>query len=375
MVYVHVPFCRSFCIYCDFYSETACRGKDAGMVAEWTDGIVSEIEERADEIRSTLPTCNTLYFGGGTPSVLPLSCLGSVLDALGRTGARGFDEFTFEVNPEDIIEKGVEYVRGLMSLGVGRISMGVQSLDDGILRWMNRRHSSEGARRAMGILREAGVGNVSVDVIFGLSNLSDEVLESTLSEIVAMGPEHVSAYQLSIEEGSALAEKVSRGEYEEASEEACARQYELICRRLSEAGYTHYEISNWARPGFEARHNSAYWERLPYVGLGPAAHSLIVRPDGTQMRSWNPEQPSGWRLADASARTEILGYEDVRLETLMLGLRTSRGLPMETMTGLCGHGHVEQFLSDARLERTPEGRIRIPEKSFFVSESIIVGLI
>jgi len=369
MVYVHVPFCRSFCTYCGFYSETACRGKDAGAFGNWTSELVSEIRERAEEIRGTF-SCNTLYFGGGTPSVLPLSCVGKVVSALDLAGARGFEEFTFEVNPEDVIEKGVEYVRGLLALGVGRISMGVQSLDDGILKWMNRRHNAQGAREAFRILREAGVSNISVDVIFGLSNLSDEVLGETLSEIVAMGPEHVSAYQLSIEEGSALGSLVRRGLYEEATDEVCARQYSLICRMLSDAGYSHYEISNWARPGFEARHNSAYWVRQPYVGLGPAAHSFRVLPDGSEVRSWNEEKLSCWTGHSSS---EVIGPENARLEKLMLGLRTSDGLPEEEIRNICDPSAVEECLAAGRLVRVLS-HIRIPEDHFFVSESIILFL-
>ena len=188
------------------------------------------------------------------------------------------------MNPEDIVEKGEAYVRGLLALGVNRVSMGVQSLDDGILRWMNRRHDAARARRAFQILRRAGMENISVDLIFGLSQLSEATLAETLREIIAWRPEHVSAYQLSIEEGSALGRIVREGRYTEASQEQCAAQYRLLCDTLRDPGYLHYEISNWALPGREAIHNSAYWSRHPYVGLGPGAHSF----DGTT-RSWNPE--------------------------------------------------------------------------------------
>ena len=195
-----------------------------------------------------------------------------------------FTEFSIEVNPEDIVEKGPGYVRELLELWVNRVSMGVQSLDDGILRWMNRRHDAAHARQAFRILRDAGVGNISVDLIFGLPQLSEATLTRTLEEIAAWRPEHVSAYQLSIEEGSALGRMVREGRFAEAPQEQCAAQYALLCRLLREAGYEHYEISNWALPGFEAVHNGAYWTRHPYVGLGPAAHSF----DG-KIRSWNPD--------------------------------------------------------------------------------------
>ena len=283
MVYLHVPFCRSFCTYCDFYSEIACRGRDAQLFEDFTAAVCAEASLRRDEIEATRDL-NTLYIGGGTPSVLPLSLLRKMAAASLMTGGAPFTEFTVEVNPEDIVEKGAAYVRGLLELGVTRVSMGVQSLDDGILRWMNRRHDAAHARQAFRILRDAGVENISVDLIFGLSQLSEAVFRRTLDEIVRWRPEHVSAYQLSIEEGSALGRMVRDGRYTEASQEQCAAQYRLLCDTLRDAGYVHYEISNWALPGREAVHNSAYWSRHPYVGLGPGAHSF----DGT-VRSWNAE--------------------------------------------------------------------------------------
>ena len=291
MIYLHVPFCRSFCTYCDFYSEIACRGRDAQLFEQYADAVCAEASRRRDEIEATRDL-NTLYIGGGTPSVLPLSYISSFADVIGESP---FTEFTVEVNPEDIVEKGEAYVRGLLELGVNRVSMGVQSLDDGILRWMNRRHDAAHARQAFEILRRAGVENISVDLIFGLSQLSEAVLAETLREIVAWHPEHVSAYQLSIEEGSALGRMVREGRYAEASQEQCAAQYRLLCDTLRDAGYKHYEISNWALPGREAIHNSAYWSRHPYVGLGPGAHSF-----NGQVRSWNAEALPPAQAAKAS---------------------------------------------------------------------------
>ena len=356
MLYIHVPFCRSFCTYCDFYSEIACKGKDERLFAGYTDGICSEIEARRAEIAAA-DTPGTIYIGGGTPSVLPLSCLERIIGTLhpGRT-----EEFTMEVNPEDIVEKGGSYVKGLISLGVGRISMGVQSLDDGILRWMNRRHDAEGARRAFGILRGAGIRNISLDIIFGLSHLDDGTLSRTLDGIIGMAPEHISAYQLSIEEGSALAAMVEDGRYYEASEELCRRQYDMICGKLAAAGYEHYEVSNWARPGYRARHNSGYWERLPYVGLGPGAHSF----NGSE-RSWNSEDLTGW-----TSSKEVLTPEDARTEKIMLGLRTDKGID----ASLCNRDALERMLSEGAVTKIGE-RIRIPENHLFVSDDIIRALL
>ena len=206
---------------------------------------------------------NTLYIGGGTPSVLPLCVFERLLAALKEVGHGGpYEEFTVEVNPEDIVEKGEDYVRGLLNLGVNRISMGVQSFDDGILKFMNRRHNADSAVKAYAILENAGVRNISIDLIFGLPQLSDEQWADTLKsamEISVSGipPQHISAYQLSVEPGSMLAKLVEMGRFEEASDELCERQYSMLCNALADAGYRHYEISNFARPGYEAVHNSA----------------------------------------------------------------------------------------------------------------------
>lgn len=328
MVYIHVPFCRSFCTYCDFFSEAVCKGRDeSALFRRYTDLVCKEINDRKEEIAATA-ALDTLYIGGGTPSVLPLSCLAGMVDSLGGGLWR---EFTMEVNPDDIT---AEYASGLKSLGVNRVSMGVQSLDDRILHWMNRRHDAAGAKKAFATLRGAGFDNISLDVIFGISHLTDATLKATLSELVSWQPEHISAYQLSIEEGSALGKMVEEGKYTEASDEQCRRQYDIICKFLRDAGYEHYEISNWAKPGFRAVHNSAYWARDPYVGIGPGAHSLSVN-GGRETRSWNDENISGW-----TSKSEILSPEDIREERIMLGMRTLEGFEGRHLS------ESEWFISD-----------------------------
>ena len=327
---------------------------------------------------------NTLYIGGGTPSVLPLDVLRRIVDALlsSRSLRRGentvgaqspFEEFTVEVNPEDIVEKGGEYVRGLLALGVNRVSMGIQSFDDGILRWMNRRHSAAGAVEAFRILRRCGVRNISVDLIFGLSQLADDVWKDTIERALELAPEHISAYQLSIEEGSALAKLVADGRYVEASDEQCRHQYDVLCQTLRQAGYHHYEISNFARPGFEAVHNSAYWSRVPYIGLGPGAHSLTG-----DIRSWNsqelPHRSTDGSPATYSRTSETLSPEDIRVERIMLSLRTDKGLEAAELYSLTDSTVVDALLSEGALEKQG-GSIRIPESRLFTSDEIIRELI
>lgn len=398
MIYLHVPFCGSFCTYCDFYSEI-CRSTQA--FNEYADAVIAEIRDRRKELEmnmSAQDAVNTLYIGGGTPSVLPLDVLARIVSAVTEpvevtAPTLPFEEFTVEVNPEDIVEKGCEYVRGLLALGVNRISMGVQSFDDGILRWMNRRHDAARAVEAFRILRGSGVRNISIDLIFGLSQLTDEIWKDTIEKALELAPEHISAYQLSIEEGSALAKMVADGRYVEASDEQCRRQYDILCRSLRQSGYHHYEISNFAKPGFEAVHNSAYWRRVPYVGLGPGAHSL-----SGNVRSWNSQElphrnlgealscnphlpsfqtsdrnPSG-KLVTYSRNFETLSPEDIRVERIMLSLRTDKGLKATELYSLTDRAVIDTLLSEGALELHGT-RIRIPEDRLFTSDEIIRELI
>ena len=394
MIYLHVPFCGSFCTYCDFYSEI-CRSRQ--VFNEYADAVIAEIRDRRKELEmnmSAQDAVNTLYIGGGTPSVLPLDVLSRIVGAVSQTERLSlvteqlslvtepvevttptelFDEFTVEVNPEDIVEKGREYVRGLLALGVNRISMGIQSFNDDILRWMNRRHDAGNAVKAFHILRESGVRNISIDLIFGISQLTDETWKDTIEKALELSPEHISAYQLSIEEGSALAKMVADGRYVEASEEQCRRQYDILCRCLGRSGYHHYEISNFARPGFEAVHNSAYWSRVPYIGLGPGAHSLTG-----DIRSWNsqelPHRSTDGSPATYSRTSETLSPEDIRVERIMLSLRTDKGLEAAELYSLAGRTVINSLLSEGALEKQG-GSIRIPESRLFTSDEIIRELI
>ena len=382
MIYIHIPFCRSFCTYCDFYSEVAAKCRKAedrerqeALFEAYGKAAGCEIRHRADEITSDV---NTLYIGGGTPSVLPLSVYSSIMEDLAFAGAKPpFDEFTFEVNPEDIVAKGAEYVRGLMELGVNRFSMGVQSFDDGILRWMNRRHDAATAREAYRILRESGVKNISIDLIFGLPQLSDEQWSQTLEQALEIAPDgippkHISAYQLSVEPSSALAKLVARGVWSEASDELCERQYAILCETLARAGYHHYEISNFAQPGYEAVHNSAYWRHVPYVGIGPGAHSFC----GGTRRCWNGQDLEAY-IEDplAVCDGEILDEGQLAMERIMLALRTSEGLEASFLEACCDMPALARALDEGDIVRLENGNIRIPESRFFVSDAIISEII
>lgn len=430
MIYVHIPFCKSFCTYCGFYSETsACYDR-------YVEALLGEIDRRKSEFDATKDV-NTLYIGGGTPSVMPLPLLCRVVEALkDALGSRNFDEFTVELNPEDVIQRGEAYAEALLGMGVTRASMGVQSFDDAVLRWMNRRHDAETAARAYRILEKSGFRNISIDLIFGLPELGpdsqtrhsdsqpkhsgslsgrftghrgkdgyvpllDERLwrETILRalDISASGmlPSHISAYQLSVEPDSALDGMIADGRCREASEESCARQYEILCEELSAAGYHHYEISNFALPGMESRHNSAYWRHVPYVGLGPGAHSLSILPDGHRCRSWNSPDlklyletfaPLGQRDTGCSGQ-ETLSPVQLGIENVMLGLRTSLGCPLPELVSACDRARLDSAISSGRLVPVPGSSelsgledgaaqyYRIPEKYFFISDGIISELL
>lgn len=379
MVYVHIPFCRSFCTYCGFYSEVApkCREIQSDGFAQ---ALESEIRTRQNEIERVFASSdvNTLYIGGGTPSVMPLDVFERLLAALGRSD---FKEFTVEVNPEDVVEKGPHYVEGLLKLGVNRISMGVQSFDDQMLKWMNRRHSSLQAAQAYHILEDAGVTNISIDLIFGLPQLSETLWNQTLDRALNISsrgdlPNHISAYQLSVEEGSMLEKMIAKGMCSEASEDVCRRHYDILCDALKSAGYDHYEISNFALAGYRARHNSAYWEHVPYIGLGPGAHSFL---DGRRM--WNKEDLSAYLEAGKTGDFsivqggEVLDQEQTIMEKIMLGLRTAEGAEETLLRDYCSAQALDEALKNGNLILSDGCRIRIPENRFFISDNIISSII
>ena len=345
-LYVHFPFCASKCIYCDFYSRVR---------KDWTpyvEALLGELAARKDFLQGVPPS--TLYFGGGTPSLLPPELLARVADAV-RTafGVNGFEEFTIEVNPDDVTPQRAAAWR---AAGATRISMGVQSFCDAHLRWMHRRHTAEEAVAAFGLLRSAGFTNLSLDLIFGFTGLGDETWASSIEAAVALRPEHISCYQMT-------------GRYAEADEDSCRRQYAMLQEKLRTAGYVQYEISNFALPGKESRHNAAYWARAPYLGLGAGAHSF----DGNRHRQWNTPDIDAYS-ASRPGGEEWLSDREVLEEKLMLALRTVRGLDLSTLSDdeLCSLKKTTlEDLSRAGKLICEKAVIRIPEEELFVSDGLI----
>lgn len=371
-IYVHIPFCSSFCIYCGFYSELNVARMDA-----FAGALAAEARSRKDFFdKGVLPS--TLYFGGGTPSLLPPDCLEEVVESIRKSfGVSGFEEFTLEANPDDVNPEKLALWR---SLGVNRLSLGVQSFNDSHLRWMCRRHDAAGAENAFRAAREAGFDNISIDLIFGYAGLTYAGWRESIERALDLRPEHISCYQMSVEEGSTLGRLASLGRYAEPSQELCASQYALLQGMLRAAGYRHYEVSNFALPGRESKHNGAYWTREPYLGLGAGAHSF----DGRRTRSWNADDLelyiSAWSGGGAGPEAvvsgETLSDEDVFNEGVMLSLRRAEGLDMGAPDGPLPAGFRAAL--DALVEKgclLREGsHMRIPEDRWFVSDDIIGGL-
>ncbi|HMS02348.1 MAG TPA: radical SAM family heme chaperone HemW [Gemmatimonadaceae bacterium] len=352
-VYVHVPFCARRCSYCDF--SIAVR-RDVPSRA-FADAIGRELAIRGEAPRAV----ETLYLGGGTPSQLGGEGVARLLDTLRATCApTPGAEITLEANPEDVT---AEHARAWVAAGINRVSLGVQSFDDAVLRWMHRVHDAAAVPRAVDTLRDAGIADLSVDLIFAVPADLTRDWDRDLAQALALDPTHVSLYGLTIEPGTPLGRWTARGEAREAPEEAYEAQFLAAHRTLTAAGFDHYEVSNYGRPGHHARHNSAYWQGVPYLGLGPSAHGF----DGTRRR-WNVAAYAAWDAAVRAGTDPFGGDEpldaDARLaEAVYLGLRTRDGLRTEPddaslLVTWEAEGWVEPT-TDGRWRCTPTGWLRL----------------
>jgi len=327
-LYIHAPFCARRCSYCDF-AVTVARRPPAD---EWREIIAAELAGVVAEEGWSAPLeLDTVYIGGGTPSLLGADAMGELAAALAP--AARWDaatvEWTVEANPESFDET---VARAWCAAGVNRLSLGVQTFHAPALKWMGRLHGPEGPARAVAAARSAGIGNISIDLIFGLPAQLGRSWEADLDRALALEPEHISLYGLTAEPGAALGRWVREGRVQLPGEDDYAREYLLAAERLSSAGFRHYEVSNFALPGHEARHNSAYWTRAPYLGLGPGAHSFLPPVRRWNLRAWAAYRDAVRAGAPAVAESEVVDDEAARLESVWLGLRTDRGLPLEGAT-------------------------------------------
>ena len=356
-VYIHVPFCARRCSYCDFaiaVRRTVPSERFVDLVlAEWDRWQEHPAWGDSPEIR-------TLYFGGGTPSLLAPSALDRLLDGVARARSLAAGaEVTLEANPDDVTPAAA---RAWRAAGINRVSLGVQSFDPVALRWMHRAHLPAQAVAAVQAVRAAGLENLSLDLIFGLPPGLERRWGDDLARALALAPDHLSLYGLTVEEHTPLGRWASRGDIAPVPDDTYAAEFLSAHSVLREHGWEHYEVSNAARPGRRAEHNIGYWRRAPYLGLGPSAHSGF----GT-VRQWNLRNWSAYERAAAAgdsvvAGREELGEAEVELEELYLGLRTAEGLPAariptRTASEWIGAGWAEA--SQGRLRLTAEGWLRL----------------
>ena len=370
-LYIHIPFCASRCIYCGFYSTTR-----LDLRQQYVDALIRELVEVGKSKMLKDDSISTVYLGGGTPSQLTIPQLHQLFDAIYiynkvESGA----EVTIEMNPDDV---SVPYADTLRQLGINRVSMGAQTFDDERLRWLNRRHTVAQVGQAVTILRAAGIRNISIDLMYGFPDETIDDFVRDIDEAIKLDVEHISAYCLMIEEGTELYRRYGDKrvrEYDDSKEETERKMYELLIDKLTAAGYEHYEISNFARPGFRSRHNSSYWTGVPYIGLGAAAHSF----DG-HSRSWNVSDIRQYIAAvnrdERLNEEEVLSVTDFYNERVMLGLRTCEGVDLSALSdderNYCIQ-EAQPFLSDDILLLT-DNRLALTKKGLFVSDYVISSL-
>ncbi|HEY7023305.1 MAG TPA: radical SAM family heme chaperone HemW [Ktedonobacterales bacterium] len=390
-LYLHIPFCHVKCHYCDFTSYAGVLRLREPFVAALRDEIAYAGRQARRE-NGEKRRCRTIFFGGGTPSLLSAEqvalLLAAVRDAFDvNPGA----EISLEANP-GALEYG--HLDELRSLGVNRLSMGAQSFDAALLRWMGRIHSPEDVERAFGAARAAGFDNINLDFMYALPGQTLESWIATLEHALALSPDHLSLYSLIVEEHTPLHRWVSEGKVAPPDDDFAADMYEHARQRLREAGYIHYEISNWARPGRECAHNLAYWRNLPYIGLGAGAHSWYGARRFVEAKSLreytervntalkSPRKDAGATLpAAAIIEEEVISRELEMAETVMLGLRLTAGVELADFERRYGQSLDSVFAERlrearaARLVETVEGRLRLTEQGTLLGNEVFAALL
>ena len=376
-IYIHIPFCKSRCAYCDFFSTTLLSRREA-----YVDALCKEAKRRLATQNSILSTPNpitTIYFGGGTPSLLSAEQVARVLRTIDAPQAT---EVTLEANPGDL---SPDYLRAIREAGVNRLSIGIQSFDDEVLRLIGRRHTAAEAKAAVKAAKAAGFDNISIDLIYGIpsqySTLNSQLSawEAQIEQALQLGVQHISTYCLSYEEGTRMTRMLEQGEINEVDEDTENAMYDLLVSQLKEAGFEHYEVSNFALSGYRSKHNSSYWNRTPYIGLGAGAHSY----DGARTRSWNPdnleeyiraqemEETPHSESASTMATYETLTDTDLYNERIMLRLRTAEGIAInELHNPTLATPYIERGL----LKQTPDKRLVATLQGIHILNRIIEDL-
>ena len=368
-LYIHVPFCEKRCVYCSFYSTV--HGK------EERDAFVRTLTKELAFRHNGAPI-STLYFGGGTPSQLDDEEMQSIFSAIHRHCVLSpLAEITFEANPDDISQQKVVHLR---QLGVNRISLGVQSFDDRRLSFLNRRHTAQQALDAIDLLRAEGVENISIDLIFGLPGQQLADWNKELAQAFELPITHLSAYSLMYEKGTPLHYARERGAVKECDEETSLSMFQMLCTSAQCAGFEQYEISNFARPGYRSRHNSSYWHGIPYLGLGPGAHSY----DGKNCRRVNDyslrrymEAGRAKTFADVPHTLEKLSADECYDELICTRLRTCEGLSLQEVPASRRSALLRMarpHIDGGRLELDADNHLRLTASGIFVSDDVMSDL-
>lgn len=364
-IYVHIPFCKSRCIYCGFFSTTA-----LDRLHAYVDAVVEELHARRDFLRGE--PIETIYFGGGTPSLLPVEEMERILSAiLYIYNVRDGAEITLEGNPDDISPALLTEWR---RIGFNRLSMGVQTFSDVRLQFLHRRHTAEQAVRAIQDARQAGFENLSVDLMFGFPGQTLTEWTRDVERALSLRVPHLSAYSLMYEEGTCLNRMLERGDVVELDEEVALDMYESLIDMLEGAGYRHYELSNFALPGWESRHNSSYWHGIPYLGVGAGAHSY----DGVN-RYFHADSLDEYLSGTPCVREE-LSEEERYNEYVFTGLRTAEGIQLSDLERKFGSRmkdfclcNAKRHIDDGRL-CFQDGNLRLSRKGLFVSNDVMSDL-
>lgn len=371
-IYIHVPFCQTRCLYCDFFSNTRMDKKKG-----WLNSLCKEISLRKDYLKGE--TIRTLYFGGGTPSQLERSDFEHIFNTLSTHFDLSLcEEITLEGNPEDLTN---EYIAMLRSFPFNRISMGIQSFDDNDLKFLNRRHNASRAEEAVESCRRAGFSNISIDLMYGLPDQTIDGWKKNLEKALSLNIPHISSYHLIYEEETALYRLQQQGKISPVNEETSLEMFRILIDTLQAGGFEHYEISNFARNGLYSKHNSSYWKGVPYLGLGPGSHSY----DGTN-RHFNPGDLNLYIAQIENditdfVKTEILSLDEQYNEFILISLRTMWGLPLEDVRLRFGEERYRYCLQmakpylDDNLLKEEAGILKLTQKGIFISDGIMADLL
>lgn len=371
MIYIHIPFCKQKCSYCNFHFSTSLNFKDEMLRA-----MKTELLLRKDELQNR--TLKSLYFGGGTPSILSVDEINSLIDEALRYFSFEKDiEITLEANPDDLDKS---FLKQLAGTPVNRLSIGTQSFFEEDLKLMNRAHTASEAEDSIKRAQDFGFENLSIDLIYGSPTSNLEIWKENLNKTIALEVPHISSYALTVEPKTALENWISKGKVKSPKEEEQNREFYYLSDFLKDNGFEHYEVSNFAKPGFYSRHNSSYWKYQEYLGIGPSAHSY----NGFDVRSWNVANNQQYikKLNDKllAKEEEILSQEDQFNEMIMIGLRTIWGVDLTSLKNKFSDRLLEHFQAEIKT-KLEEGiliiendHLKIPEKHWFMADGIASDL-